>query len=243
MTKNLQPIVGSYRQLLTRVDGWFGHCLQLLPHDIRCGQGCSGCCRGLFDITLLDAWLMKEGFDLLRSSDRVVPMARAQARLVGLSLHWPEIAPPYILNVRPDAQWEQLMPEEDETPCPLLDANGRCLVYDHRPLTCRLHGLPLIDTHGEILDDVWCTENFTGKDPLSIAQLRGPFAELFREEGRLGRLFTAELLGNAPCELDTLIPTALLVDLAKFDWRGWWEQNGEAVGRGARLNEEQLPSP
>lgn len=238
MNDELQPILDSYRQLLTTIDSWFGHCQQQLPNDIHCSQGCSGCCRGLFDITLLDAWHLKEGFDRLSVAAQAAPLAQAHARLVQLSHTWPNFAPPYILNVRPDAQWTQLMPEEDETPCPLLASNGRCLVYDHRPLTCRLHGLPLIDTGGEILDDIWCTENFRARDPLSLPELRGPFAELFHEEGRLARLFTNQLLGSTPSELDTLIPMALLFDLTQFDWHGWWEQNGETVRNTARLNDE-----
>ena len=237
MNRLLQPILGSYRQLLSRADSWFDNCQRLLPAHIRCGQGCSGCCRGLFDITLLDAWHLKEGFNRLSTADKTAPLARAKERLAALSRLWPDFAPPFILNLRPDSDWAQLMPEEDETPCPLLDDHGRCLVYDNRPLTCRLHGLPLIDDNGEILEDVWCTENFTDRDPLSLHQLRGRVGELFHEEGRLGRLFIAQLLGSTPCELDTLIPTVLLLDLEKFDWRGWWEQNVEAVERAARLND------
>jgi Fe-S-cluster containining protein len=229
------PILDAYGRLLTEVDRWFADCLRQFPGDIRCGQGCSGCCRALFDITLLDAWQLKTGFDQLPAPAKEAPLARAGTRAAELARLWPGFSAPFILNLRPDSEWEELMPEDDETPCPLLADDGRCLVYDHRPMTCRLHGLPLVDVNGEVLHDEWCTENFATRDPLALAALQGPFIALFREEVRLGRLFTAELLGAPLGELDTFIPTALLLDFASFDWRGWWSDNGEQVRQTARI--------
>jgi Fe-S-cluster containining protein len=45
--------------------------------------------------------------------------------------------------------------------CPLLD-NGRCLLYEARPIICRTHGFPLLTTLGgeKILD--FCPRNFKG---------------------------------------------------------------------------------
>jgi hypothetical protein len=113
------------------------------------------------------------------------------------------------------------MPEEDETPCALLGADGNCLAYDYRPMTCRLNGLPLIDVSGEAFYDEWCTLNFTAKDPLRLEGLRWKFREHFQAELNLFHLFTAELLGRPVNEMDTFIPTALLIDFEKFDWRSW----------------------
>jgi Fe-S-cluster containining protein len=45
--------------------------------------------------------------------------------------------------------------------CP-LNENGRCLVYDHRPLICRLHGIPheLRRPHGSVLKNPGCDAFF-----------------------------------------------------------------------------------
>ena len=58
----LDSTVNAYRQLLNEVDDWFTTCLQAGGSTLSCRGGCSACCRALFDITLLDAWMLKEAF-------------------------------------------------------------------------------------------------------------------------------------------------------------------------------------
>ena len=139
-----------------------------------------------------------------------------------MQAHWPEFLAPYILNSRPEEEWEDLMPEEDETPCVLLGADGRCLVYDHRPMTCRLNGIPLIDMSGEVFFDEWCTLNFIGKDPLAQECLRGASAAISGQNWNSSSIFTKRMLGHSVNELDTFIPLRLLIDFEKLDWRRWW---------------------
>lgn len=214
----LAPIVEDYRRLLAEVDGWFAGCLQAAPGQIACRAGCNGCCRGLFDITLLDAFLLKEAFDRLPATLRQPALAAAQRRRAELQQQWPGLAAPYLLNGLPDAEWTE-MPEEDETPCPLLGADGRCLVYAARPLTCRLHGLPNVDLTGESFSDACCTLNYIGADPRADPRLRWPFRAAFSREIELFRAFAFELTGRDWVELDTFIPTALLIDFGAIDWR------------------------
>jgi Fe-S-cluster containining protein len=219
----MNDILNKYRDLLAEVDAWFVRCLEACPQEIACRPGCAECCRGLFDITLLDACLLKQGFDRLPPETQAAVRERALLRLRGMQHHWPEFAAPYVLNYRPEGEWEALMPEEDETPCVLLE-DGRCLLYAYRPMTCRLNGIPHIDASGEVLFDEWCTLNFPATDPLRQEALRGEFRRIFRDELRLFRLLTTTLFDHEINELDTFIPAALLVDFAAFDWRRWREQ-------------------
>lgn len=215
----MDTILKEYGELLASVDQWFGRCSAHAGGQITCNIGCSGCCRGLFDITLLDAFYLKNGFDALDAATREHVLLKCRQRFLLFKDFWPEFDAPYILNYRPEEEWEILMPEEDETPCPLLGDDGKCLVYLHRPMTCRLHGVPLIDVSGDEFYDEWCTLNFTGKDPLCDIGLRGEFDLTFRKELRLFRRFTEKLLGRQFNELDTFIPTALLIDFAGFGWK------------------------
>ncbi|RNC67850.1 MAG: YkgJ family cysteine cluster protein [Desulfuromonadales bacterium] len=215
----MEDILREYGGLLAEVDRWFGRCQDAAAARIRCMAGCSGCCRGLFDITLLDAAVLVQGFSRLGEGLRQQVLLRCHARLAEVQLIWPEFDAPYLLNHRPEDEWKILMPEGDETPCPLLGDDGRCLVYEHRPMTCRLHGLPHVDLAGEVLHDEWCTLNFIGADPLSLVELRGDFIRLFEDEVRLFRRYSTRLLGHEVWELDTFIPTALLIDFDRFDWR------------------------
>lgn len=219
--KDLEKILNSYGSLLAEVDSWFARCLAAQPQAIACGAGCAECCRGLFDITLLDACYLKYGFDRLDLRMQAVVRTKALERLKELQLLWPDLAAPYILNYQPEEEWEELMPEEDETPCPLVDNEGRCILYDFRPMTCRLNGIPLVDLSGEVFFEDWCSLNFTADDPLAMKDLRGEFRRIFADELQIFKQFTATLCKQQLNELDTFIPTALLIDFAGFDWPTW----------------------
>lgn len=216
----MNELLQRYHALLTTLDHWFAAQQAQLPTAIICSDGCSGCCRGLFDISLLDARLLRTGFDQLPPATRALVQTKAAARLAELQQRWPDFAPPYLLNHMDDDAWTE-MPEDDHTPCPLLDPAGRCLVYDDRPMTCRLHGLPQIDTSGEIFLAEWCSRNFVGLNPLEMNELRHDFQRLYTAEFTLLRAFAQELCHLDSAELDTFIPLALLIDFDGFDWKEW----------------------
>jgi Fe-S-cluster containining protein len=209
---NLQTLIDAYRGLLGEIDAWFDGSLQAAPPGmLACRKGCSACCRGLFDITLLDAFLLRQGFAQLSAHVRDEVLDRCRPRLGELQQRWPQLVNPYLLNALPDDSWTE-MPEGDETPCPLLGADGLCLVYPFRPMTCRLHGLPNVDLSGEDFSTDLCTLH--PGDPLTLPETvrRWHFRETFSREIALLRAFTLQLTGTPTSEADTFIPLALLAD-------------------------------
>lgn len=216
----MTEITEKHAALLAEVDGWFARATDAYPELVVCKSGCSACCRSTFDITLQDAFFLKLGFDALPAEVTERVLEKCRARLQTMREEWPEFDQPFLLNYRPEEDWELLMPEEDETPCVLLGDDGRCLVYHNRPMTCRLHGIPLVDTEGEVMHDEWCTMNFTDVDPLKLPGLRGPFDRILREEVALFREFTEKLLGERISEMDTFIPTALMIDFDILQRKG-----------------------
>ena len=209
----MNELLDRYGALLGEVDGWFRHCLERFPGFIACRNGCSDCCRGLFDITLLDALYLRSGFDRLPEPLKSELVRVASRRLELLSKKNAAFAEPWLLNGIPEEEWDALMPEEDETPCLLLSETGECLVYENRPMTCRLNGIPLIDVSGEELFDEWCTLNFTETDPRTLADLRFGFTDLFSRELLLFRELVRNLTGTARNEVDLFIPAAIVMDL------------------------------
>jgi len=209
----MQKILDQYQTLLQTLDLWYGACITQAGDQIRCHKGCSSCCRGLFEISLLDARLLQQGFEQLDATTREQVLVKARARLTELQSVWPEFQHPYILNRLPNDDWQQ-MPEDDLTPCPLLSDAGSCLIYAHRPMTCRLHGLPNLDLSGESFSDDYCTLNFATSNPLLMPELRFPFRATFTREFELLASFAQEQFGTPQLELDTFIPSALLIDFS-----------------------------
>jgi Fe-S-cluster containining protein len=169
----------------------------------------------LFDITLLDALYLKRGFDRLDESLKISIACTADERLKALSQQFPLFVAPWILNQLPESEWDAIMPEEDEAPCPLLSETGACLVYEYRPMTCRLNGIPLIDVSGEELFDEWCTLNFVKANPLKCEDLRFGFTELFAQELLLFQELIRILTGKTINEVDTIIPAAIVCEMEK----------------------------
>ena len=57
-------------------------------------------------------------------------------------------------------------------PCPCLRDAGECLIYESRPLSCRLEGVPMVDVHRGLFGD-WCGLNFKeGIPETAIANLQ-----------------------------------------------------------------------
>jgi Fe-S-cluster containining protein len=76
-----------------------------------------------------------------------------------------------------------LVTEFHDQPCPALETDGRCGIYDHRPLVCRSMGIPIENcglTHGACE-----TQTF-----IPIVRLPSAFRE---EENRLLQEETASL--------------------------------------------------
>jgi len=210
----MDEVLNRYRQLLAEVDAWFARSHSILASSSDC-RGCAECCRGLFDITLLDAALLRQGFEHLPEATRADVLTRVRPIIDRLQKRLTGFAHPYLLDGMPVE--ELPLPGEEETPCPLLDAAGRCLLYAQRPLTCRLYGLPHIDRSGEVFLDEWCSHSLGGnRDPLAIEGLRWEFRRLFAEEGLLLQALASRLNLPADKDFDTFIPAALLIDFDRL---------------------------
>ncbi|TFH54348.1 MAG: YkgJ family cysteine cluster protein, partial [Candidatus Zixiibacteriota bacterium] len=158
----LLPLLTEYKDLLQQVDVWFDRCQTKIGSQlIHCRRGCSECCRGLFDITLLEVALLQQGLAQLPAEVQGRVLQKSRYRLEELQSRWSGFTSPWLLNSLPEENWTA-MPEGDLTPCPLLDSDGDCLVYAYRPMTCRLHGIPNIDLSGESFSDDFCSHNFIG---------------------------------------------------------------------------------
>jgi hypothetical protein len=103
-------------------------------------------------------------------------------------------------------------------------------------MTCRLHGIPLVDVSGEVLHEEFCTMNFADVDPATLEGIEAPFDAIFRKEVELLLEFSDNLLKRRLSQVDTFIPTALLIDFADPQADRWSENfthwQGEADAEG-----------
>ncbi len=141
----------NYKSILERADEHFSAVMQTQPQNLACGAGCSLCCYGLFEIGSGDVPVIAEGLAKLHPSRRKKIIRRA-LEIVEKSEH------PNLRECSP-AEKEAFFDRTQSTPCPNLDDNGLCMMYEHRPLVCRTFGLPLKEGR-KYVGDI-CELNFT----------------------------------------------------------------------------------
>ncbi|HMS33553.1 MAG TPA: YkgJ family cysteine cluster protein [Ignavibacteria bacterium] len=104
--------------------------IQKYGDKIKCRKGCSQCCSQIFRITETDAAVIKFHLDGLKEE---------------IKEHLKEKASEYKLNLTGNFQGTDDYNSDIKFPCPALDENGACMIYEGRPVVCRRFGPPVYD--------------------------------------------------------------------------------------------------
>ena len=136
-----------YQQLVAHVEAFGLAIRQRYAGQITCQAGCDGCCYQQFTVFPVEAQHLAQAVAAL------TPEARQR------------------LRQRLQSQGEAWQMVDEPRPCVLLD-QGRCSLYNGRPLICRMHGYPLYSTLIERPDGGHrdcCPLNFTDMSLEAIA--------------------------------------------------------------------------
>lgn len=138
--------VDGYRKLLAEVDAWYRSAKAEHPGQVPCEKGCRECCLGLFDVSLADRDLLREGLAGLDPEARRDIESRAAHLLEELRRIEPELG--LTLDGWDAREIDDLCDQAGPVECPVLGREGDCRLYEHRPLTCRMSGIPVVDASG-----------------------------------------------------------------------------------------------
>ncbi len=141
MALDLKEHFVKYEALVHMVDGVFERVKKEYPKEVFCRKKCSDCCYAIFDLTLIEALYLNDKFlkkfsgseknsliEIADKTDRVlVKMKRNAYREVKKGAEQLEIV----------AKMSQ-----ERVRCPLLGQDDLCVMYEHRPITCRIYGIP-----------------------------------------------------------------------------------------------------
>ncbi len=142
MIPDCSAVFAQYERLRGLVDAAFDKVRERHPDCVACVPGCSSCCHALFDLSLVEAMYINRAFNekfgygpersaLLERADRIDRrLARVKRDL--------------FLEEKRGRGLESILEEAAElrVPCPLLDENESCVLYEARPITCRAYGVP-----------------------------------------------------------------------------------------------------
>ena len=133
--------------LQEKTSRWFDQASAALLGQLPCEAGCCRCCIGPFPITLLDYRHLREGVNRLPKDQRLAVQQQAVRHVASMEATFPQLQASPFLDTWPDPLIDRLVETFHDLPCPALDREGRCLVYESRPLVCRSMGIPT--DHGD----------------------------------------------------------------------------------------------
>jgi Fe-S-cluster containining protein len=151
--------LNRYRALLGAVDAWFDRVASRFPLKVACRRGCHDCCLGPFDVTPLDAALLGEGLAGLAPAEREAVFGAARDQMATVVAAEPRLAGRLDLAGLAEGEIDAVLDVLGDMPCPLLGPDGACRLYAHRPLVCRLNGIPLVDRRGRVIEAEGCFKN------------------------------------------------------------------------------------
>ncbi|HKL83515.1 MAG TPA: YkgJ family cysteine cluster protein [Desulfobacter sp.] len=131
----------KYEAVVNMVDQVFDRVKQEYPKEVFCREKCSDCCYAIFDLTLIEALYLnhkfnenfsgKEKAELIAIADKT---DRALAKMKRDAYK----------KVKDGADQLEIVGKmsQERVRCPLLGENDLCLMYEYRPITCRVYGIP-----------------------------------------------------------------------------------------------------
>lgn len=140
---DFEPYFEKYMALVAQVDAVFDKVQHEYNECVTCKAGCADCCHALFDLTLIEAMFIKSQFDKIipqESRKNIIERANKADRKV------------YKLKRKASKEFHDGRSETEilkemavqRVRCPLLDSEDKCELYESRPITCRLYGIPTV---------------------------------------------------------------------------------------------------
>lgn len=141
MALDFSDFFRRYEAIIAEADQVFNTVKERFAQNVRCEKGCSDCCHALFDLTLVEALYLNANF-LERFSGREKSAVLERADEADRLVH--RLKREAFKAVREGAGSQEILAQmaKVRVRCPLLDDEGACVMYDKRPVTCRIYGVP-----------------------------------------------------------------------------------------------------
>jgi hypothetical protein len=217
LDSSLQQILESYKALLEDVDKKCAEVLKNIP-QIPCRKGCTDCCKQIFPLSLVEAWLINENFKTLPREKRRKLQSKAkktQEKLSKLNLKKFETESDSITEIAEKRNEFANEIRSTKITCPLLNDENLCDLYEARNHDCRIHGVGFDQSTEEM---VGC---FRHKNLPIDTKLLINSSYLYKEKSKLDSLLTIHLSQNpslAHCYYFTTPFIPLLKDFEKENW-------------------------
>jgi Fe-S-cluster containining protein len=208
-SQELDAVFQEYNKLAESADALFNQVKSRFPEEVACTSGCSSCCYAPFDLSLVEAMAINRAFNKefgfgIRRSAVLEAASNADRTLTRLKRH-------YFRQTKEGMPDSEILAEaaKERVRCPLLGMDDTCLLYGHRPITCRLYGVPTV-INGK--SHVCGSCRFVKGQPypaVALDRIQDRLADMSRRIG--------VILGSRFCELHRVYVPVSMALLTKYD--------------------------
>lgn len=145
---DLSPFFTAYESIVAEANTVFDRVYAEYSDCVTCHAGCSDCCHALFDLSLIEALYINHAFTKTFDFGPRRSAILSQAALADRDVT--RLKKQYFRSLRDAGPSEEALRDVFDqaaiarVQCPLLAKDGLCLLYDARPITCRLYGIPTV---------------------------------------------------------------------------------------------------
>ena len=141
MNKDIWPFFKKYEAVYRMADDAFEQVKKKYPKEIKCKLECSDCCYALFDLSLIEAMYINYKFNESNSGNQKESILE-KANEIDRKLF--KLKRRVYQEKKNGKDEEQIIAELSvkRMRCPLLNEKNLCDLYENRPITCRVYGIP-----------------------------------------------------------------------------------------------------
>ena len=141
MNEALKPFFEQYEALSASVERAFETVKSQHPDCVKCKPLCSDCCYALFDLTLIEALYINVQFRN-KYSGETLEILTERCNKIDRTLY--KLKKNAFKAAESGKEENEILNEMAETRvrCPMLNDAQMCEIYEFRPLTCKLYGIP-----------------------------------------------------------------------------------------------------
>jgi len=141
MDFDFSPYFKKYEELVAATEDAFNQVKKAHPECVKCELGCADCCHALFDLTLIEALYVNHKFKAAFEGEQREAMYERANRADRKTFQIKKRAGKMMKAGSTDEEILENIAAESVR-CALLNDKDLCDLYDFRPITCRLYGVP-----------------------------------------------------------------------------------------------------
>ncbi len=142
MQETIDKALQEYYEIVKLADSTYARVQDQFPKEVKCHDGCIACCHSPFDLSLIEAIAVQTAFK------KKIPYGGLRSAIATQASYAERVL------IKEKKKYNRLHQEGHsqasilaeaaklQVRCPLLGVEDSCLLYDDRPITCRIYGIP-----------------------------------------------------------------------------------------------------